>query len=274
MEYVYHHQMTMPALGFGTFELKGDVVRDMVSYALDIGYRHIDTAQIYDNEVEVGQGITRSGVDRSEIFLTTKVWVDCFEPKKLLASVDESLARLGTDYVDLLLLHWPKFEGPMEATLDALMQVRESHKARHIGVSNFTIAQLDKACSHLGAAFVQCNQVEYHPFIDQRTLRAIMAQRAVPLTAYMPLAKGRVVHDKVLAEIGAEYGKSPAQVALRWLLDQKVAAIPATTSQQHARENLDIFDFSLSAEDRERIAALPKDVRVCNPASLAPDWDD
>ena len=273
MEYIQHSSMNMPALGFGTFEIQGDVARNMVEYALNIGYRHIDTAQIYDNETEVGQGLSASRIDRSEVFITTKVWVDRFARDELIASVEQSLRRLATDHVDLLLLHWPVFTDPMEATLEALMLAQDKHLARYIGVSNFNSQQLQKAVQLTGAGRLHCNQVEYHPFLGQTRLIQTMRDLNVPMTAYMPLAKGRVVSDPTLEEIAARYDKSAAQVALRWLLDQNVAAIPATTRPEHARQNLDVFAFQLDAEDREKIAALPKDVRVCNPTNLAPEWD-
>lgn len=273
MEYIQHNSMNMPALGFGTFELKGDVARNMVEYALNIGYRHLDTAQIYDNETEVGQGLSASHIDRSEVFITTKVWVDRFGRDELIASVEQSLRRLATDHVDLLLLHWPVFSEPMEATLEALMQAQDRQLARYIGVSNFTSQQLQQVAKFMDASRLHCNQVEYHPFLGQDSLMQAMRNLGVPMTAYMPLAKGRVVADPTLEEIGERYNKSAAQVALRWLLDQNVAAIPATTRPEHARQNLDVFDFKLDAKDREKIAALPKDVRVCNPTNLAPEWD-
>lgn len=267
--------MSMPALGFGTFEITGDTTRRMVGEALDIGYRHIDTAQAYHNETEVGQGIADSGVPRQDIFLTTKVWVDRFDPVELKASVQESLERLDTGYVNLLLLHWPVFEHGMASTLDALMEVREAGYARNIGVSNFTAAQIDEAARYIGAGQIATNQVEYHVFLGQKNLRRAMTYHQMALTAYMPLAKGKVINDPVLTEIGAQHDKTAAQVALRWLIEQEgVAAIPATTKPGHARANFDLFDFELTDADHERIAGLDKSVRVCKPESLSPEWDD
>lgn len=267
--------MSLPALGFGTFEISGETVRKMVGEALDIGYRHIDTAQAYRNEAEVGRGIADSGVPRRDIFLTTKVWVDNFEPAALGTSVRESLERLDSEYVDLLLLHWPKFDHGMGPTLEALVDVREEGFARNIGVSNFTAAQIDETARHIGVGQVATNQVEYHVFLGQKNLRRAMTYHQMALTAYMPLAKGKVINDPVLAEIGRQYDKTAAQVSLRWLIEQEgVAAIPATTKPEHARANFEIFDFELSDEDHERIAGLDKDVRVCKPESLSPEWDD
>jgi diketogulonate reductase-like aldo/keto reductase len=241
--------LNMPALGFGTWELDGSQLDEVLPEALDIGYRHIDTAQIYKNEAEVGRNLAKSGVPRDELFITTKVWVDRYTPDDLLASVQESLERLQTDYVDLLLLHWPLFEGHgMNPTLEGLMRARADGLTRHI---------------------------EYHVYLGQERLRRVLARHNLVLTAYMPLAKAGVVNDTVLWEIGAQYDKTAAQVALRWLIEQdRVAAIPATSNVHHARANFEVFDFSLSLNDHQRIAQLDKDRRLCAPASLSPDWDD
>lgn len=271
-----HPALDMPALGYGTFEIEPDTVLRMIPEILDMGYRHIDTAQAYDNEAQVGQAIESAGVPRDEVFLTTKIWVDRFRPADLRASLTESLDKLRTDHVDLLLLHWPVFEdAKMEATLEALKREKDEGRTRHIGVSNFTVDHLKRSVEFLGDGEVATNQVEYHPFLGQDSLREAMNEMGIALTAYMPLAKGQVVESDVLAEIGKRYGKSAVQVALRWLVRQEgVAAIPATTDVEHARDNADIFDFRLDDEDLERIAALDKDRRICTPGSLSPDWDD
>lgn len=271
-----HPELPMPSIGFGTFELDGDTVLRMVPEVLEIGYRHIDTAQNYRNEAEVGRALEESGLDRSDVFVTTKVWVDRFAPDDLRASVTESLDRLRSDYVDLLLLHWPAFgDAGMGPTLEALVREHDDGRARHIGVSNFTIGQLNQACGIVGDDRIATNQVEFHVYLGQARLRETLQRLDIALTAYMPLAKGRAVDDPVLAEIGRTHGKSAAQVALRWLVEkQGVAAIPATSSPAHARANFEIFDFELDAEEVERIDALPKDRRICTPGSLSPDWDD
>jgi diketogulonate reductase-like aldo/keto reductase len=271
-----HPFLPMPAIGFGTFELDGDTVLRMVPEALEIGYRHIDTAQIYGNEAEVGRALESAGVDRSEVFVTSKVWVDRFEPGALRDSVAESLERLRTDYVDLMLLHWPDF-GPvgMGPTLEALVREQEDGRVRHVGVSNFTIGHLEQACGIVGDNRIATNQVEFHVYLGQHRLREAMHRLNIALTAYMPLAKGEVADDPVLAEIGAAHGKSAAQVALRWLVEkQGVAAIPATSNPEHARANFEVFDFELAADEVERIDGLPKNRRLCTPGSLSPDWDD
>lgn len=274
-----HPSLPMPVLGFGTFELDGATVRRMVPQVLEMGYRHIDTAQVYDNEQDVGAAVEGSGIARGEVFITTKVWVDRFEPDELRASVSESLDRLRTDYVDLLLLHWPRFDGTGDAgmgpTLEALLREREDGRCRNIGVSNFTIAHLEQAAGIVGDGEIATNQVEYHVYLGQDRLREAMRRMGLALTAYMPLAKGRAIDDPVLAEIGRAHGKSAAQVALKWLVAQRgVAAIPATSSEDHARANLDLFDFELTSAEIARIDSLERGERICAPENLQPDWDD
>lgn len=268
--------LNMPALGFGTFELDEETVERILPRAIELGYRHIDTAQIYRNETAVGRALAKSGVNRDEFFLTTKVWVDRFATDDLIASVEGSLERLGTDHVDLLLLHWPLFGGKgMNPTLEALMRARGEGLARHIGISNFNIAQTEQAVAFCGEGQLATNQVEYHVYLGQERLRRVLAQYNLVLTAYMPLAKARTVNDPVLWQIGEQYGKTAAQVALRWLVEQdRVAAIPATSNPHHAAANIDIFNFSLSEDDQQRIAALDKKRRICKPEGLSPAWDD
>jgi len=268
--------LNMPVMGFGTFELDAPVVLHMVPKVLELGYRHIDTAQIYGNESQVGQALESSGVDRGEVFLTTKVWVDRFEPARLAASVDESLERLRTDYLDLLLLHWPVFgEAGMGPTLEALMKVKADGRVRHIGISNFNIAQTREAVSICGPGEIATNQVEYHVYLGQEKLRDALEELGLVTTAYMPLAKGQAPSDPVLKEIGKAHGKSAAQVALRWLVEQnRTSAIPATSREENAASNLDVFDFELTDADRKQIAGLEKNRRICKPGSLSPQWDD
>lgn len=265
----------IPALGFGTFELDEGTCRDMVSHALDTGYRHIDTAQAYGNEAAVGAAIRDSGIPRDELFVTTKVWVNNFRADDLEPSVDASLDRLGLERVDLLLLHWPSPEGvPMAETLGALNAVRERGKTRHMGVSNFTTGHVRQALELSDGPLVT-NQVEYHPFLDQRTVKAELDRQGLSLTAYAPLAQGRVVNDETLAGIGSGHGKSAAQVALRWLIQQPdVIAIPRSSSREHVEANFDVQDFELNDDEMARIGALARpDGRVINPDGLAPDWD-
>lgn len=265
----------MPALGFGTFRMEGADAEEGVRDALEIGYRHIDTAQIYGNEAEVGRAITASPVDRDDVFLTTKVWPDNFAASDLRASVYESLRKLQTDSVNLLLLHWPRFDVPMAETIEALNEVHDAGKARHLGVSNFTTELLAEA-RELSDAPLVANQVEYHPFLRQTPVLEAVRDAEMTLTAYSPLAKGQVVGDDTLERIGSRYRKSPAQVALRWLLQQEaVSAIPKASSPEHRRANFEVFDFNLTDAEMEEIHDLARpNGRLTSPAGLAPDWDD
>ena len=263
--------VAVPKLGFGTWQITGEDCVEAVRDALAIGYRHIDTARAYENEAEVGRGIAGSGVDRADIFLTTKIWTADFEPGRLRAAAEDSLSKLGTDYVDLLLLHWPNPDVAVEDTLGALVELRDAGRIRELGVSNFPAGQLRRA---LDVAPVFTNQIEFHPFLRQPAQFEISAEHDMMITAYAPLAHGKVPDDPTLREIGEAHGKSPGQVALRWLIDQpRVAAIPKASSHERRAENFDVFDFALSDEERDRIDALPKDQRDFSP-SFAPDWDD
>jgi 2,5-diketo-D-gluconate reductase B len=262
----------VPKLGFGTFRLPGADCREGVRDALEIGYRHIDTARGYENEREVGQGIADSGVPREEIWLTTKVPPDMAAAEDVRTSAEDSLRLLATDYVDLLLLHWPAPSVPLEETMGALMELREEGKARQIGVSNFPPGHLRRALEH---AAVFADQVEFHPFLGQDALLELGRERDVLITAYAPLAQGKVTRDPVIGAIAEAHGRTPGQVALRWLVDHRgVAAIPKSATHERRVENFQIFDFSLSDEDRARIDALPKDQRDFDPSGIAPDWND
>jgi 2,5-diketo-D-gluconate reductase B len=260
----------VPAIGYGTWLVTGQNATDGVREALEMGYRQIDTARAYENEREVGRGIAESGVPRDEIFLTTKVPHDEATAAEVDRDADESLERLGVDHLDLLLLHWPNPDVPLEETLNALNKVREDGRTRSIGVSNFPAGLLKQA---LEIAPIFCDQVEYHPFLEQSRLLELARENDVLITAYSPLAHGKVPDDETLKRIGDRYDKSAGQVALRWLLDQPgVSPIPKASSQGRRQENFDVVDFTLSDEDREEIAGLPKDVRTGNPP-WAPDWD-
>jgi 2,5-diketo-D-gluconate reductase B len=262
----------VPALGFGTWQLSGRGCTDAVRHALELGYRHIDTAQMYGNESEVGRAIRDSGVARGDIFLTTKVAPGNLAAPALRRSAEESLKRLGVDQVDLLLIHWPTGEAPLGETLGALAKLRAEGKTRFIGVCNFTVKLLAEAVEKHGADIL-CNQVEYHPFLSQRPVLAALQRYGLMLTAYTPLARGEVQRNAALAAIGRSYGKTAAQVALRWLIDQpNVAAIPKAASRAHAAANIDIFDFTLEAKDRAAIDAMRGDHRVVDPG-WGPHWD-
>ncbi len=265
--------MRMPKLGFGTWKLKGEEAREAVTHALYIGYRHIDTAQVYDNEAQVGAAIADASVDREDLFITTKVWMDRYARGDLEASARESLERLGVDYVDLLILHWPNPDFPIEQTIEALNQVKENGHARHIGVSNFTTMWLGEAVAATRHPLA-VNQVEYHPFIDQTPVLDAVEKYDMCLTAYCPIAQGEVFKDETLGSIAKRHGKTPAQVALRWLIQQpRVSAIPRSSNAEHAKANFDIFDFELSDHEMGEIAKLRRsDRRIVDP-SWAPAWD-
>lgn len=254
MEYQTIKGEKVPSLGLGTYRLTGETCVRAVERALSMGYRHVDTAQMYGNEAEVGRGIEASGVDRGEVFLTTKVWPDDFARERVIHKTRESLKKLGTDYVDLLLMHWPSGHMPLEETLGAMRGLQEGGSVLRVGVSNFSPALVEEAAQH---AEVFCNQVEYHPYSDQGELLAQAREMDYLLTAYRPLSRGGVEGDGTLREIGEAHGKTAAQVALRWLVQQeKVSAIPKATGEDHLRENLDVFDFELSAEEMDRVSSL------------------
>jgi 2,5-diketo-D-gluconate reductase B len=260
----------IPKLGFGTWRLSGRECSDSVADALAAGYVHMDTARMYGNEEEVGRGLRASGVERSEIWLTTKVWPDDLAPERVRASLERSLRALAVDYVDLFLIHWPNPRVPLPATLEAMTALREEGRTREIGVSNFTSAQFREA---LDLAPVIVNQVEYHPFLDQSALLEVCRERDAELTAYRPLAKGEVASDPTIAEIAAAHDATPAQVALAWLVGQeRVSAVPKASSAERRRENLAALRLELSADERARIDALPKNRRAIQ-TDWSPDWD-
>ena len=261
----------VPALGFGTWQLRGDDARRGVEHALALGYRHVDTAQVYKNEAEVGAGLAASGVPRADVFVTTKVWRSNLAPDAVGPSVDESLAKLGTDYVDLLLVHWPVDDVPLAETLGALGRVRAAGKTRLVGVSNFPAGMLRRALEI--DPDLATDQVEYHPLLDQDRLLDVVRQRAMVLTAYSPLAQGEVLENETAREIAEAHGVGPAAVALAWLLGQdRVVAIPKASSDAHREANLAAADLALTDEERARLDALPKDRRLVDP-DFAPDWD-
>ena len=265
------HDVSIPALGFGTWQLKGDAARDGVEHALSLGYRHLDTAQIYENEAEVGAGLAASGVPRDRVFLTTKVWRDKLAPDALAPSVDESLRKLQTDHVDLLLIHWPSANIPLADTLGALGRLRESGKTRLVGVSNFPSAMLSQALEI--DPEIATDQVEYHPLLGQELLLDVVRQRGLTLTAYSPLAQGKALEAEAVREIADARGVGPAQVVLAWLLGQdRVLAIPKASSAEHRESNLAAAEITLTNEERARLDALPKDRRLIDP-DFAPDWD-
>ena len=263
--------VAVPRLGFGTWQITGDAATEAVRDALELGYRHIDTARMYGNEREVGRGLADSSVARGDVWLTTKVWPDNLAPDRLRASAEASLRDLAVDGVDLLLIHWPSKDVPLEDSLTEMVRLREEGLTREIGVSNFPPGMLRRA---LALAPVFCNQVEYHPLLGQTALLEIAAEHDLMITAYAPLAHGKALADPTLCTIASEHDRSVAEVAIRWLIEQPhVAAVPKAASHANRRTNFQALDFELTHEDRDRIAALPKDQREFNP-SVAPDWTD
>jgi 2,5-diketo-D-gluconate reductase B len=273
MEYLTVKGERLPKIGFGTSQITGRACTDIVKTALAVGFRHIDTAQAYGNEDDVGRALAASRVKREEIFLTTKVWRASLDAKGVRRSTAESLDRLGTGYVDLLLVHWPNDSVPMGETLAAFAELRAAGKTRHIGVSNYTTRHLKEAVeTHKADLF--CNQIEYHPQLDQTALLSDLRRQGLALVAYSPLGRGRLVKNPVLASIGKRYGKTASQVALNWLVRQDgVATIPKASSEAHCRANLEVFDFTLSADDLSEIATLNGKSRVWLP-SWGPNWDE
>ncbi|MES2562338.1 MAG: aldo/keto reductase [Pseudomonadota bacterium] len=267
------HGAKIPAIGFGTSQL-GDCA-DIVASALKLGYRHIDTAWKYGSEKGVGAGIRASGVPREQIFLTTKVSHEYLRHDDFARSVDESLANLQVDYVDMLHVHWPTIDGiPMAETMAALAKAKREGLTRHIGVANFNIALLEEAI-RVCPEPLDTLQAEYHPYLDQSKVLAACSRLGVVFTAYCPLARGKLFNDKVLAEIARSTGRTIAQVALRWLMQQgNIAAIPRSANVRHMEDSLNVFDFELTAEQINRISALTRaDGRIANPKGRAPAWD-
>jgi len=255
MQFVEAKGAKIPAIGLGTSELQRRTCARLVEQALKLGYRHIDTAQAYDNEREVGEGLRASGVRRDDVFVTTKVWTTHFAPHELERSTKDSLVKLRMPEVDLLLLHWPNPQVPLAETMGALAHAKRIGLAKHIGVSNFTVALIEEAVKACPEPLV-CDQVEYHPYLDQAKVMAACVKHDMALVAYSPIAKGAVKKDETLKRIGLWHRKSPAQVCLRWLVQQNVSAIPRTSRIERLSENIDIFDFELSEQEMAEISAL------------------
>lgn len=264
----------IPVLGLGTWQLSGREAREVVAEGLRLGYTHVDTARMYGNEAEVGDGIRASGIDHDRVFLTTKIWPDDFRGEDLRRAAEDSLRTLGLDRVDLLLLHWPAPDVPLAETMDALSGVVEDGLARFAGVSNFTIRLIEEAEAAARVPLV-CNQVEFHPFLDQRKLQGWLAERDMALVAYAPLGKGQAAGNDVLGRIGANHGASAAQVALAWELSHpNVAAIPKSANPGRLAENLRTLEIRLTDEEKAEIAALRSpEGRMIEVEGYAPDWD-
>jgi 2,5-diketo-D-gluconate reductase B len=272
MDTITTQGLRVPKLGLGTFRLQGDECRKAVASALAMGYRHIDTAEMYANEDEVGDAVAASGIAREQLHITTKVWWQNLAPDAIRRAFDASLVKLKTTYVDFYLIHWPAPDMDLAAAIETLLQIKAQGGARAIGVCNFPVALLREAVEVIQAP-IACNQVEYHVLLGQDQLKTYCASKAIPLTAYAPLAQGRLAAYPHLQTIADKHGATPSQVALAWLLQQDgVIAIPKSKSEASQRSNLAAFEVELDEADRAVIAALPKDQRFVSPG-FAPQWD-
>ena len=272
MENLQTQGIALPRLGLGTFRLTGDAGRAAVESALGLGYRHLDTAEMYGNEEAIGAALAASRVARADLHITTKVWHENLAPDAIRRAFDASLKKLRLDHVDLYLVHWPSRNMNLPAIFETLMKLKQEGRTRAIGVANFTTALLKTVVEDIKAP-IACNQVEYHAMLDQTRLRQYLTAKSIPLVAYCPLAQGRVASDEVLIRIGRKHDASAAQVALKWLLDQEgVAAIPKASRAESQQANLDALKLRLDDDDRKAIAALPKDKRCVNPG-FGPAWD-
>ncbi|MEX2581246.1 MAG: aldo/keto reductase [Verrucomicrobiales bacterium] len=260
----------VPALGLGTYELSGEVCREAIVTAIETGYRHVDTARAYENEEDVGAGLAESGIERDQIFLTSKVWFEDLNFTSVLTEVNASLKALQTDYLDLALIHWPNREIPLQDTFAALQRLRDDGLILQFGVSNFTPRWL-KAALDITPLF--CNQVEFHPLLRRDELNRMAVENDMLLTAYSPLAQGKIRGCDALEAIARKHGKTPEQISLRWLLDHpNVAAIPRSSNPEHISDNFQVWDFELDQDDNAAIAALPNGQRQIDP-EFAPAWE-
>ncbi|GGD00496.1 aldo/keto reductase [Undibacterium terreum] len=264
----------IPRLGFGTYGMSGSRLQEILVSALHHGFRHIDTAQMYQNEADVGAAIRASGISRRDVFVTTKVWVGNYPAERFAASVDLSLQNLGTDYIDLLLVHWPRGGVSIAEQIDGLNRAVDAGKVRHIGVSNYN-AEMMRSAIEFSKYPIVTNQVEYHPFLDQSVLIETAQANEASLMAYCGMALGRVFKDPVLKEIAMRNKRTIAQVVLRWLIQQpQVVALSRSEKIERVAGNARVFDFELADEDMQTITKLhTSGSRIVNPPHLAPDWD-
>jgi 2,5-diketo-D-gluconate reductase B len=272
MQYKLIQGIEVPEIGLGTYKMHDRECTRAVREALDLGYRLIDTAQMYKNSRGIGEAIHTSSIAREDLFLTTKIWHTNLQPDAVHQSTEDILRQLDTPYVDLLLIHWPNEREDLRKTIEAMLVLRDQGKAMNIGVSNFPLGMLKSSIEEIRAP-IFCEQVEFHPFIDQLPILDYAIDNDIMLSAYCPVARGRVLENEELQQIGEKYGKTPAQISLRWLIEQEnVVAIPKSSSKGHLQENIDIFDFELTDDEFEQIDMIQKNTRLVNP-SFAPDWD-
>jgi len=262
----------IPAVGLGTWDLRGATCTRVVEAALRLGYRHIDTAEMYGNEREVGEGLRASGIKRDDVFITTKIWQDHLAAGPFESATKDCLSRLRLDAVDLLLIHWPNLRVPLAETIAVLCRMKQAGLARHIGVSNFTVPLIDEAVA-LATELLVCNQIEWHPFLDQSKVVAAARRHGLAITAYSPIARGRALGNKVLQEIGLRHGKTAGQVSLRYLVQQGAIVIPRTSKRERLAENIAIFDFALDAGEMEKIRKLASPAGRVVDWSGSPNWD-
>lgn len=267
--------MNIPRFGLGTFRLKEQAVIDSVKNALDIGYRAIDTAQIYENEAAIGQAIAESGVSRQDLFLTTKIWVDNFAQEKFIPSLKESLQKLRTDHVDLTLIHWPAPDlgVSIPEIMQLLLEAKQQGLTKQIGISNFNIALTQQAIDTIGVEHIATNQIELSPYLQNHKLVNFLQEKNIDVTSYMTLAYGKVLQDPVLAEIAAAHKATTAQIALAWALQRGFAVIPSSTKRENLISNLKAQDIELTAAEMQMIAELDRNSREVSPEPWAPVWD-
>ena len=267
--------MIVPKFGLGTFRLSGQTVIDSVKAALEVGYRAVDTAQIYANETEVGQAIAESQLNRDELFITTKIWTENYAPEKLISSLKDSLRKLRTDTVNLTLVHWPtpQMGVSIPDVMQALLEAKQQGLTEHIGISNFNIELTQQAIDSIGLEHIATNQIELSPYLQNHRLVDFLQSKNIDVTSYMTLAYGKVLNDPLLLNIAAQHKASSAQIALAWALQQGFTVIPSSTKREHLIANLRAQEIQLTADEMAAIAKLDRNAREVNPEQLAPLWD-
>lgn len=254
----------IPIIGFGTYKLTGKEGKEAIEKAIKIGYRHIDTAEAYNNQSEVAKAINTSGVSRNDLFVTSKVWYDNLGYDNVITACEDTLTELETDYLDLYLIHWPNYKIPIEETLRAMTDLKNQGKIRNIGVSNFTVDHLKEAKNVFDGDIVT-NQVEFHPYLYQEELYNYCRESDIRITAYSPVARAEVIGDSVIKEIAEKYNKTEIQVSLKWLIQKDIIVIPRSNNPEHIKSNFDVFDFNLSDEDMDRIDFINRNERLVDP---------